>query len=80
MRNKNHDFKLRFAEIYKQYFPPIYRFIYRLIGDTEEAKDITHDAFVKLYRYIQKKEAPMDPRAWLFKVSANTCYTFLKRK
>jgi RNA polymerase sigma-70 factor (ECF subfamily) len=80
MRNKDHDFKLRFAEIYKQHFPSIYRFIYRLTGEAEEAKDITQDAFVKLCHYMQKKEAPMDPRAWLFKVSANTCYTFLKRK
>jgi RNA polymerase sigma-70 factor (ECF subfamily) len=80
MRNVNSDFERRFAEIYKRHFPPIYRFIFRLSGDPEEAEDVTQDSFVKLYRYMQKKEEPINPGAWLFKVSANTCYTLLKRK
>ena len=83
MKNENADIaplEGRFEGIYRQYSQRIYRFIYRLTGDPEETKDITQDAFVKLYHYMQKRKEPDDPRAWLFRVACNTCYTLLKTK
>lgn len=83
MRKKNADIdplKSRFEGIYQQYFQRIYRFIYRLTADPEETKDITQDAFIKLYHYMQKRKEPENPGAWLFRVACNTCYTLLKTK
>lgn len=79
MRNINPETDECFAGLYRRHYSPIFRFIFRLTGETAEAEDVTQDVFVKLYRCLHRDGVPAEPKAWLFKVSANTCYTLLKR-
>ena len=40
----------RFAAIFEQYEQPLYHYVLRMMsGNTEEAQDLTQDAFVKAY-------------------------------
>lgn len=71
-----------FDALYREYFKDIYRFIYRLTGNDEDARDITQEAFARLYRFLEsgKKRPLEEPRAWIFKVACNICYTSMKRE
>ncbi|MDH5761168.1 MAG: sigma-70 family RNA polymerase sigma factor [Gemmatimonadota bacterium] len=53
-------------EIYRGTFPGLVRFLHRKVWDPERARDLAQEVFVRALR-----EAPRDPRAWLFQVAAN---------
>jgi RNA polymerase sigma-70 factor (ECF subfamily) len=75
--NKSPD---TFAGLYKEYFNPIYRFVYSLLGNGEEASDLTQETFIQLYRQLNSGERINKPKSWIYRVAANTCYNHLKRK
>lgn len=70
---------MTFDELYRLNYKDIYRFIFRMIGSAEDAKDATQEVFVKLYGYMNEGKKPDNPRAWLYKVATNNCLNFLKR-
>ena len=80
VREKIQDKGKCFETHYQEYFPLLYRFLYRLTGDMEEAKDIAQESFVKLHNFLQRGFIPDQPKAWIFKVATNTCYSLFKRK
>ena len=57
----------------------IFRLIYRIVGNVDDAQDLTQEAFIKaLQRQDQLKE--LDKAAhWLSKIASNTAIDFLRR-
>jgi RNA polymerase sigma-70 factor (ECF subfamily) len=57
----------------------IFRLIYRIVGNIDDAQDLTQEAFIKaLQRQDQLKE--LDKAAhWLSKIASNTAIDFLRR-
>lgn len=70
---------MEFDETYKEYFRPIYIFVYRLIGDKNNAMDIAQETFVKLHNYMNGPNSLENPKAWLYRVAANISNNHLKR-
>lgn len=60
------------AEIYDRYAGPIYRYLYRILGDAAQAEDLTSEVFLRL---LQVLDTPRAPRArlqgWLYRVAHN---------
>jgi RNA polymerase sigma-70 factor (ECF subfamily) len=52
--------------VYITTFEDLVRFLYRKVWDSDRARDLAQDAFVR-----GLKEEPDDPRAWLFTVAGN---------
>ena len=69
-----------FEQAYEGYFNRIYKFIFRLTGQEEEAKDLAQETFIKLSRHFDSFLNHANPKAWIYKVAANTCLNHLKRK
>lgn len=69
-----------FEQIYESYFNRIYKFVFRLTGQAEDAKDLTQDTFIKLNNHFSSFLNHENPKAWVYKVAANTCLNHLKRK
>jgi len=69
-----------FETLYHIYYPDIYRFSFGITGSREEAEDITQDTFMKLYNQLKLPVPLLNPRAWLYRVATNNCYTLIKRK
>ncbi len=40
---------LSFSSIYQEHFPMVFRFGFRLLGDSEQAMDLSQEVFLKLY-------------------------------
>jgi len=53
---------------------PVHRYLYRVLGDAEEAEDLTQEAFLRLYSHLEKGRAVANVRAWIFQVAHNLAF------
>jgi RNA polymerase sigma-70 factor (ECF subfamily) len=74
------DSNLNFQGLYEEHAKAIYRLSYRLLGNHEEARDLTHDAFLKLHRTLENGSRIDRPKSWIYKVATNLCLDQLRRK
>jgi RNA polymerase sigma-70 factor (ECF subfamily) len=62
-----------FGQIYDIYFPRIYSYIYRRVGDRSLAEDLTSDTFFRALKAIKTFEwRGMPFSAWLYRIAGNT--------
>jgi RNA polymerase sigma-70 factor (ECF subfamily) len=69
-----------FEEAMLAYRDEIYRYVWRMLGDTQDAQDLTQETFLRAYRAFDRLEPESNVRAWLYRIATNTCLTFLKRR
>jgi RNA polymerase sigma factor (sigma-70 family) len=69
-----------FSSIYQEHFPLVFRFGFRLLGDSEQALDLSQEVFLKLFATLNGKPAILDIRSWLYRTTANLSYDWLRRK
>jgi len=58
---------------------PIYNFIVRLIGDRDEAMDLSQDCFMKAYRELRTLKDRDRFSAWLYRIAHNACLSRLRK-
>jgi RNA polymerase sigma-70 factor (ECF subfamily) len=69
------------TEIYDAYQQPLYRYIYRQVGDVEVARDLTADVFQRFLQAIQKGRGPKQKlKAWLYRVAHNKVIDYYRRQ
>jgi len=69
-----------FETLYAQYYEQIYCFCYRFLRCRESAKEVTQEAFIKLYeRMGQQGPEVQNSRAWLYKVAGNLSMNLKKK-
>lgn len=68
-----------FNALVRQWEKPIYNFIFRMIGDRDEAMDLSQDVFLKAYRELGSLKDHDRFSAWLYRIAHNTCYSRLRR-
>ncbi|WP_165813792.1 RNA polymerase sigma factor [Terrimonas sp.] len=68
-----------FFIIYKQLHLPIFRFVQKWIGSTEDAEELTADIFFKLWNNRDRFETLDYIRAFLHVAAKNSCINFLKQ-
>jgi len=69
-----------FAEIIDKYQIPIQRYLYRLTGDYELARDLAQDTFVQAYKGILKTKEDISFKAWLYRIATNNAWQHRRRK
>ncbi len=69
-----------FSAIYERYERPIYSLVYRLMGNPDDAFDITQDVFVKAYKALAKTAPDLNLSAWLHRIASNACMDVLRRR
>ncbi|MGC9049169.1 MAG: RNA polymerase sigma factor [Patescibacteria group bacterium] len=62
------------------YIKPIYSFVYRYVGNGQDAEDITQEIFVKVWRNLKKFDQNKSFKTWIFSIAKNTAIDFLKKK
>lgn len=68
-----------FEELLDKYEKPIYNLILRLIGDVEEAADLTQDVFVAAYRSRESFRRESAEYTWLYRIAVNRCKNRFKQ-
>lgn len=64
----------------KKYLKPIYSFVYKNVGNSAEAEDITQETFVKIWKNIKKFDQNKNFKPWIFQIAKNTSIDFLRKK
>lgn len=64
--------KQTFQSLYQEYLGPIYRYVYRKVGNREEAEDLTSHIFLKAVRSLDSTRNPQSTHSWLFQVARTT--------
>ena len=71
---------MELEEVYKKYFPDVYRFCLALTGSRDEAEELTQDCFFRAMKAIDRFDGRKDIRAWLFTIARNAYYSRLRRE
>ena len=67
-----------FSEIYDAFFPRVYAFVFKRIGDAAEAEDLTQETFVQLYRSLPSFEGRSSLLIWTFGIAHNVCSRYFR--
>jgi RNA polymerase sigma-70 factor (ECF subfamily) len=69
-----------FEELVKKYQREVYGLACRIVMDSEEAKDLTQQAFLQAFVHIRDFRQQSQFRTWLFRIAINQSYNYLKSK
>jgi RNA polymerase sigma-70 factor, ECF subfamily len=65
--------------VYDRYRHIVYRTALAITGDSEAASDLLQDVFLRLYRFADRIDAQRPLEPWLYRMTANLAYTWVKR-
>lgn len=70
-----------FDLIYKQFFTPVFRYVYLRIGNKSSAEDISQDVFIKAYNSLSRFELRGDSiLPYFFTIARNTIVDYARKK
>lgn len=69
-----------FTEVVQRYKSPIARYLFRLTGDLEVARDLTQDTFVQALKSLIKTKTDILLRAWLYGIATNRALQYKRRR
>jgi RNA polymerase sigma-70 factor (ECF subfamily) len=69
------------AEIYDRYAQPIYRYLYRYLGNATHAEDLTSEVFLRLLQVLNTPREPRDQlQGWLYRVARNLAMDWFRHQ
>jgi RNA polymerase sigma-70 factor (ECF subfamily) len=68
-----------FTSLYRNTVAPLRRHLARILGNPNEAQDVAHDAYLKVYPVMEKHEAEK-PEALLYTTARRLAFNRLKRR
>jgi RNA polymerase sigma-70 factor (ECF subfamily) len=65
--------------LYDRHRRMVYRTAVAITGDAEAAADLLQDVFLRLYRFADRIDVDRPLEPWLYRMTANLAYTWVKR-
>lgn len=69
-----------FGEIFNKYKKEVINTVYRLIGNNDEAEDLSQEIFLRIYNASKRYKPTAKFRTYLHKITMNICLSYLRRK
>jgi RNA polymerase sigma factor (sigma-70 family) len=69
-----------YATLMKRYKKAVYFMILKMIRDTDDAEDLTMEAFAKAFRNLHKFKKDYTFSTWLFRIATNNAIDFIRKK
>ncbi len=69
-----------FDDLFARYQQAITSYIYRIVGDREQAEDLAQDAFIRAYQAYDRLRPDSNVVAWLYTIATNTARNALRRR
>ena len=75
-----HNNPAAFDAIMLRYQDMVYRICYRMLGDHDDALDVSQEIFVTCYRKIHQFSGKSKLSTWLYRMSVNHCKNLWRKK
>jgi len=69
-----------FRELVEQYKKKIYYLAYDMVGNHQDAEDISQEVFIKVFRFIKTFRQDAKLSSWLYQVTVNSCIDMQRKK
>lgn len=69
-----------FEKLYKEYYPRVYAFLFKLCHDREMAEEMTQDTFYELYKSIHKYNGSCKLFTFIASIAKNVYYKYMRKK
>jgi RNA polymerase sigma-70 factor (ECF subfamily) len=73
------ELEAKVSELFLAFKLPVYRYLLGLLGNRDDAEEMTQDVFLSLYGTVQKGTRIDNVRAWIFRVAHNLALNHQKR-
>ena len=70
----------RYAELVERYQDRVIRLAFSFLGNYEDARDVSQDAFVNAYRSLARFRGTAKFSTWLFRIVVNQCKDAYRRR
>jgi RNA polymerase sigma-70 factor (ECF subfamily) len=68
-----------FHEVIERYKNKVYNYIFRMMGNSDDAEDLTQEVFIRLYTSIDSFRSQSSLSTWLFRIASNLCVDYFRR-
>lgn len=69
-----------YAELMDRYKESIYYMLFKMVNNSDDADDLTIEAFGKAFNRLDQYTPNFAFSTWLFKIATNNCIDFLRKK
>jgi len=69
-----------FGTLVTRYQHVMYTVALRMLGNAEDAKDVTQDAFVKAYRQLATFDSQYRFFSWMYRIVVNECFNVIRAR
>ena len=69
-----------YAALMERYRESIYYMMLKMVKNTDDADDLTIEAFGKAFRRLEQYSPNYAFSTWLFKIASNNCIDFIRKK
>lgn len=78
--NATDDLEARFEAIFDEHQHHIFNYLYRMLGNPEDALDLTQETFLRAYQALPRYADEGKIKPWLFRIATNACLDELRRR
>ena len=68
-----------FRECIRLYSPRVNAIAYQMVGNNDDARDISQEVFVRLYRSLEQFDTDFSFTSWLYRLTMNLSIDFLRK-
>ena len=69
-----------FEDLVLEYQDQVYHIALKMVGNEEDAFDLSQEAFLKAYRSLRSFRGEAGFGSWLYRMTANLCIDFLRKR
>ncbi len=69
-----------FEDLFAAYEQKIFNAVFRMVGDYEDAADLTADTFARALRGFDRFRGEAQPYTWLYRIALNLCKNYFRQQ
>jgi RNA polymerase sigma-70 factor (ECF subfamily) len=69
-----------FEELVNRYKKPVFSIVYRMIGQYQEAEDISQEVFINVYEKLYQFDSSKKFAPWIYRIATNASISALRKK
>jgi RNA polymerase sigma-70 factor (ECF subfamily) len=67
-------------ELVEQFQPMVFAVCVKMLGQREDAEDVTQDVFLRIFRALRSWDSSRPLQPWILAIAANRCRTALRQR